>query len=176
MDAIKALFEKMQAISEASNGLIDLGYRSTTANLYWQVDDEQRLRFFSLEAIGGGRVRVWSGYFRKQGYDQLASTLENITQPIVPVAPGQQSGVVDILDVDTDRLFALVESLADAVVAAASAMENQNGANDCQYLDAPKEVASSIHSIAPPARFESPSPMQTSQFGLVLSMNHHRGL
>lgn len=124
LDAVRIALLKMQEVADRSHDCVELGFQSSTANLYWLDDDEHWRRFFELNG-NSGRVRVWTDYLRKGGYTQLVKQMEDVAEPQIPDIRNQKSGAVNILEVDVESLCELIESLSKVLVSHTSARESE---------------------------------------------------
>ena len=95
--------------SEAGQGSIRLGFKTSTANLYWVAPTGRERRFLSINSEG--RMRVPFDYLESEGRADLAARLEALAGPhFNPRGSGQSAE----RKVDGDSIERLLSFVSDA--------------------------------------------------------------
>jgi len=111
LNEVTSLLSKMESVAKASNGVLEIGYGSATANLYWQ-DDDGKFRFLALTANFGGRVEVWTDYLRKWNHGDLVKKITEVGISFIPGFHGQSSDSIPVTNSNVEDLCQMVEKLS----------------------------------------------------------------
>jgi hypothetical protein len=106
VERIVSLFE---AEAEAKN--IQLGFKTSTANLYWVAPSGNERRFLSIN--NEGRVRVPFDYLEGEGRGDLAAQLEALCGPLFNARGNAQSAE---RKVDRDNVESLLSFIREACI------------------------------------------------------------
>jgi hypothetical protein len=107
------ILHRFQQIDSTSKGRLVLGLQSASANLYWRSETGTLRRIFAL--TDKGRFRIWLGYLRSEGREDLADTIRQLSKPVVTIEPAEASGAVFADHKNVDAILSTIDSVVEAL-------------------------------------------------------------
>jgi len=111
--AISRIVERFRQIDGASGGRFVLGLQAATANLYWKVGAGALRRIFAMNE--NGRFSVWLHYVLSEGREDVATTIRELSKPVVAIGPGETSGALFVDQNNVDTILSVVDAIVVAV-------------------------------------------------------------